>query len=347
MPGLSHLFCLHHCIAKTKSTGNLIDWKFPGCNSNASHDVGQVIRPPIFRKKMTFILHQFMIQEVYTSQDLKGICAHTSITSLGRMIIILSIMLLPGMSMPISGQSDTINQVDKQGLKQGYWEKQFPNGKMMYQGYFKDGKPVGKLQRFYESGSLKVLMQFKPGTDYAYSTFFYEDGERAGEGWYYQNQKDSTWTYYSFYTGAVTSREEYNKGVKHGWERQYYANGQVSEEILWENNMKHGPWKQYFEDGTVKLEASHAYNMVNGLYKFYWPNGNLYILGNFSDNKRHGTWSFFTDDGQKKTEIVYHFGKAENEDEIIEQDQEFFKMVEENMGKFEDPTIEDVMPRGY
>jgi len=68
------------------------------------------------------------------------------------------------------------------------------------------------------------------------------------------------------------------------------------------------------------------------------------ILGHYLDNKRHGNWTFFTEEGKKKFEILYKYGKAENEEELIKQNQEFFKMVEENMGKYEDPTIEDVMP---
>lgn len=247
----------------------------------------------------------------------------------------------------LNAQNDTLNQIDNQGRKQGYWQKQYPNGKAMYQGYFTDGKPSGVMRRYYESGELKVVMKYRDNGDYNYTRFFYEDGEIAGEGLYSQNSKDSLWTYYSYYSGSITSTEEYVKGIKHGMETNYYPNGQKSEEIQWEKNIKNGVWNQYFDDGVVKLKASYSFNAVNGLYTFYWPNGNLYILGNYADNKRHGIWSFFTDDGKKKDEIVYQYGKAENEDELTERDQEFFKMVDENIGKFEDPTIEDVYPGGY
>jgi antitoxin component YwqK of YwqJK toxin-antitoxin module len=234
--------------------------------------------------------------------------------------------------------------VDGQGLKKGYWQKQYPNGKLMYKGYFKNGKPLGEMHRYYETGELKAIMTFHEESERVYTRFFYDDGEPAAEGYYLNSKKDSVWTYYSYYSGAVTSTEEYVNGIKHGIEKKYYNNGQVSEDIEWSQNMKHGAWNQYFDDGVVKLKTSYSFNNLNGSYQFYWPNGNIYILGNFVDNKQHGTWSFFTDDGKKKSEIVYNYGKSENEDEIIAKDQEFFKMVEENMGKFDDPTIEDVMP---
>jgi antitoxin component YwqK of YwqJK toxin-antitoxin module len=243
-----------------------------------------------------------------------------------------------------NAQNDTINQLDAQGQKQGYWQKKYPNGKLVYEGYFQNGKPVGEMHRYYETGELKAIMSFREKSEKVYTKLYYEDGEIAGEGNYINNKKDSLWTYYSYYTGTITSTEFYVNGVKHGFERKYYANGQVSEEIEWSQNMKLGVWNQYFEDGAVKLKTTYSYNSLNGPYSFYWPNGNVYILGNFVDNKQHGTWSYFTDDGNKKSEIVYQYGKSENEEEIIAKDQEFFKMVEENMGKFEDPSIEDVMP---
>ena len=244
----------------------------------------------------------------------------------------------------VFGQNDTVNQVDTKGLKQGYWKKEYPNGKTLYEGQFKDGKPVGIMKRYYETGELRVKMFYCENSDYTKATFYYDDGEIAAEGTYCQEKKDSLWKYYSFYTGTITSTEVYNKGVKNGIEKQYYPSGQVSEETEWVNNAKHGIWNQYFDDGIQKLKAFHSYNNVNGPYTLYWPNGNILILGNYVDNKRHGNWTFFTEEGKKKFEILYKYGKAENEEDLIEQNQEFFKMVDENMGKFEDPTIEDVMP---
>lgn len=246
----------------------------------------------------------------------------------------------------VNAQNDTVNQVDEMGRKQGYWEKTFPNGKLMYKGYFKDGEPVGKMYRYFDTGELKAIMLYKENSPKVYTRFYYDDGELAGEGMYNDSRKDSLWTYYSFYSAAITSTENYVDGIKQGLEKKYYPNGQVSEEIEWNNNTRDGVWNQYFDDGTIKLKSFYSNNKVTGPYTFYWPNGNLYIKGQFVDNKRNGKWFFYTDEGKLKSEIDYHYGKAENEDEIIAKDQEFFKMVEENIGKFSDPSIEDVVPGG-
>jgi antitoxin component YwqK of YwqJK toxin-antitoxin module len=258
--------------------------------------------------------------------------------------ISLITVLIASLSIHLYGQVDTINQTDAQGQKQGYWEKKSTDGILLYQGYFKDNKPVGEMRRYYETGELKAILFYKVNSDCVKTALYYDTGEVAGKGNYYKNLKDSLWSYYSYYTGSVTSTEFYSKGVKNGREKKYYPNGNISEEIDWVNDTKHGAWNQYFEDGTLKLQSFYSNNLVNGPYTFYWPNGKLYIKGIFINNKRDGKWLFYTDEGILKSEIVYVNGQAENEEEIIAKDQEFFKMVDENIGKFQEPGMEDVIP---
>ena len=52
-----------------------------------------------------------------------------------------------------------VNQVDAKGLKQGPWQKNYPGTKVnMYEGNFKDDKPVGRFIYRYESGKLKAVI---------------------------------------------------------------------------------------------------------------------------------------------------------------------------------------------
>jgi len=255
-------------------------------------------------------------------------------------------LILFSFSLTVYAQSDTINRTDAQGRKQGYWEKHDAEGNLVYQGFFSNNKPVGEMKRYYETGEIKAILKYRKNSETVKTQFFYDTGEVAAEGLYIGNKKDSIWHYYSYYTGALTSAEMYSNGVKQGMEKKFYPNGKVSEEVEWKDDIKNGIWNQYFEDGTPKLKASFLYNTVNGPYTFYWPNGTLYIKGTFVDNKREGKWYFYTDEGKLKSEISYINGKAENEEEIIARDQEFFRMVDQNIGKFEEPTLEDVSPGG-
>ena len=41
-----------------------------------------------------------------------------------------------------------VNQTDKNGLKQGRWEKTYTNGAIRYQGQFRNDKPYGEFKYF-------------------------------------------------------------------------------------------------------------------------------------------------------------------------------------------------------
>jgi len=247
----------------------------------------------------------------------------------------------------VSAQTDTVfNQVDKNGMKQGCWKKEFPNGKLMYKGFFKNNKPVGEMLRYYETGELKAVLNYKENNNLVAVKFYYDDGKIASDGFYYTEKKDSLWKYYSYYSGTLTASENYIKGVKKGLEKHFYENDQLSEETEWNNDIKDGMWNQYFDDGKPKLKATYLKNKLNGVYIVYYPNGSLYIVGGYLDNKRQGKWVFYNDDGKIKTELVYNLGKAENEEEIMKKDSAYFDMIDKNLGKFNDPTPEDMMPRG-
>ena len=242
----------------------------------------------------------------------------------------------------LTAQTDTVfNQVDAKGLKQGYWKKDYPNGKLMYRGYFKDGKPAGEMRRYYSTGDLQAIMKFDKKGEYSRAVLFYDTGDVAAKGNYHHEQKDSLWTYFSYYTGAITTTESYDDGVKNGSEKHYYPSGQISDEVQWKKDVKDGAWNQYFEDGSVKLKASYSHNKINGGYKLYYPGGNLYIMGQYIDNMRNGAWTFYDENGKVKYTLNYHYGKAENEQAVIDQDKEIFKKVEENMGKYQEPSMED------
>ena len=69
-----------------------------------------------------------------------------------RNVILLILLIVPFYSY------SQINQTDKNGLRQGQWQKKYPNGQLMYEGQFKDDKPCGDWIRYFEGGQVKVKL---------------------------------------------------------------------------------------------------------------------------------------------------------------------------------------------
>jgi len=263
-----------------------------------------------------------------------------------RHVLFFVIMLFAFVVIPSWGQSDTIfNQLDSKGLKQGYWKKHYPNGNLMYKGFFRDNKPAGEMRRYYESGGIKVVMIFDNPKDCARSTLYYESGDLAARGNYVGTVKDSTWEYYSYYDHSVKERETYVKGLRDGFAYHYFSDGTLAEKMEWKDNMKHGVWEQYYANKAIMISGSYKDNKLNGPFSVTNENGVLSVRGTFLDNMRHDRWIFYKEDGTIDVEVNYDHGNPAGEDLLTEKQQEILRMIEDNQGKYEEPDETDFLQR--
>jgi antitoxin component YwqK of YwqJK toxin-antitoxin module len=244
-------------------------------------------------------------------------------------------------------QTDTIfNQTDARNLKQGWWKKMYPNGKLMYKGYFKDNKPVGEMRRYYETGELKAKLLYDANGTYTHAKLLYADGQIAAEGWFCNSLKDSTWLYYSYYNHSLTAREVFAKGLRNGLMQHFYANGNLSEELTWVNNKKEGTWSQYFSNEVLKLKGFYSEGKLQGDFLVNYETGKPYLKGSYKNDLREGKWVFFTEDGAVDRELMYDKGKTPNEDKLDDKQQELFQLIDENKGKFEEPDETNFLTPG-
>jgi antitoxin component YwqK of YwqJK toxin-antitoxin module len=254
-------------------------------------------------------------------------------------------LLFPLLIHAQNNPSDTIwNQIDPSGKKFGWWKKFYPNGNLMYKGFFENDLPKGMLIRYFENGKKKAVMEFSDNGKSAYSILFYMNGERAAEGKYVETLKDSTWKYYSYYTRTLSYVENYKSGLKQGPSMKYYDNGQVAEIINWEANMKQGKWFQYFEDGSLRLSSAYLNNEMDGPYKIFTSPGKLAIDGNYKAGEMDGTWLFYDEQGTREFELIYDNGKALNDTLLEEKSRKFIEDMEKNLGTIPEPDLENFIP---
>jgi antitoxin component YwqK of YwqJK toxin-antitoxin module len=247
-------------------------------------------------------------------------------------------IMLAMLSIYVQAQTDTLfNQTDKQNFKQGWWKKNYPNGKLMYKGFFKDNKPVGEMVRYFENGAVKARLLYDNKGEYAHVVLLYNDGQVAATGVFYNSVKDSVWRYYSYYNHALTSEERFNKGKRQGDMLYFYNNGDVSEKVTWSDNVMDGPWEQYFPASVLKLKTRYVKGKLEGDFLVYYSSGKPYLKGLYKNGLREGLWTFYKEDGSKDLELNYHQGVTPDGDKLDARQQEFFKQIEENKGKFEEP----------
>lgn len=243
----------------------------------------------------------------------------------------------------VSGQ-EKINFTDDKGLKQGKWIKKFENGNTLYEGTFKNNKPVGEFKRYYISGKLISVLNYHENSDSIDAIFYHPNEYLAAEGVYKHQKKEGEWVFYSAKEkDCIICRENYINNLKEGKSVKYHLNGNIAEELFYVNDSKDGGWVQYFTDGQVCIKSSYTNNSVNGKFETFHTNGKREITGTYINDIRNGEWKFYNDDGTFKRTIIYRNGVADNDKELIEEETRYLDMLEKNGGKIEDPEKKGIV----
>jgi hypothetical protein len=147
------------------------------------------------------------------------------------LILLLSGNLLFSQISFLVHEGDTINIVDRDGLKQGVWKEFYANGKLKSEVIFRDNKKHGLDISWHNSnGCVKKEMYFNYG------------------------QLDGQVTYY----GRNCKKElieYYKNGVKEGLELAYHSNGKILSEGNFKNGNLDGVYKVYNKNGKFSFES--------------------------------------------------------------------------------------------
>ena len=223
-----------------------------------------------------------------------------------RELIICLLLLMSGSIMA----QNTVNQVDAQGRKQGFWTKKDFEGKLIYQANFKDDKPVGEMKRFHPNGTLKAMMNFTAGTDEADAQLFDERGKLIAKGKYSGQKKIGEWTY--LLDSKVVTTETYVNGQKNGTSKRFYKTGGLLEESNWLNDKLNGTYRTYFQDGKTFLECNYSAGLRNGSFKTWFTNGALELEATYTNDARDKDWKYFNENGELHYTLKFDLGKLLN-----------------------------------
>ncbi|MBN1338737.1 MAG: toxin-antitoxin system YwqK family antitoxin [Bacteroidales bacterium] len=191
---------------------------------------------------------------------------------------------------------DTINRLDDNGMKQGYWMKKNEEGKLVYKGAFLDDRPVGEFTYYFPDLTVRARSWFSEQGSFAKTITYQKNGKMMSDGFYRDHIKDSAWSYYNEQE-VLISEEHYRNYKKHGVFKSYYVNGKTAEEVFWKDDRENGPWKQYYPDGKLKSEGEYSDGKKTGLFRYFYANGQLNTLGMYEDSFRTGRWIYYSPEG--------------------------------------------------
>jgi antitoxin component YwqK of YwqJK toxin-antitoxin module len=242
--------------------------------------------------------------------------------------------------------AQNINQTDTKGLRQGIWQKKYPNGKLMYQGNFKDNYPIGEMKRYHKNGILKAILLFSEQGKKAKAQLFNTKKRLVAKGNFIQNKKDSVWIYFDS-NQNIRFSETYQNGLKSGETKYFFQNKNISEIITFDKNIKNGSWKRFFREGKIYFAANYKNGKLNGSYQSFYRSGRLEIDGIYKNNKRNGKWDYYSDRGKLLFTIDYIDGIASNQEELDKAQLKKLQNMEAQKNRFEDPAHQVNDPDAY
>ncbi len=203
-----------------------------------------------------------------------------------------------------------INQTDLNGLRQGFWQKNQPNGQLLYQGNFKDNKPVGEWKRYHTGGQVKAIIGYRADSDSADARLFDEWGKKVAEGIYLNEKKSGLWTYYS--ENVKIAAEHFQEGLKQGESVRFFETGETGEISNWVAGEQEGNYSVFFKNGNPFFQCKMKNNKRNGLCLTYFRNGRVELEAHYVNGLRDGEWKYFDENGNHIYSLIYNNGKILN-----------------------------------
>ena len=163
-----------------------------------------------------------------------------------------------------SAQSDTLNQIDSEGKKQGCWiiygkddpQKGVPVEGKIYEGTYLDDRRDGKWIFYHKNGETpKTKGSFKNNRPHGSFEMYYPNGSLRRKGEYnrgsYMGKLTSYWE-----SGNLMTEGYYNeKGNKDEKEIHYFENAQVELEMKFNNGLHVDTIIAYYPNGDIKYMA--------------------------------------------------------------------------------------------
>ncbi|MBP6231524.1 MAG: hypothetical protein KA397_07765 [Paludibacteraceae bacterium] len=222
--------------------------------------------------------------------------------------------------------------------------KFFPNGNLMYEGYFVNNHPVGVLKRYHENGKIKAFQEFI-SKDTVRFEYFAGDGCKVAKGLFVKEKKHGVWEYFTC-DDHLLMLEKYDNGWKQGEALVFSKEGVVIDRMNYQNDVLHGKRIQYYSYGSVLAKYAYKEGLLDGEYESYYETGQKDEQGFYLANKKHGVWTVYKEDGTIET-VEYEHGIATNQTELDRRLQEQMDKNEQGDASIQDPQDYIENPDAY
>lgn len=196
--------------------------------------------------------------------------------------------------------------IDEAGVRNGYFQEYYMNGKIKAEGKYVNNKKNGLWKFYFENGNLEQEGRYRNGKEDELWKWYFENGNTKLEEAYFNGKEEGYSVEYNE-NEEIIAKGEYYDGEKEGeW---FYKVGDEKQEGVFVGGMKDGKWKYYYDTGQLKFEGNYIQGVPDGIHRYYYPNGNIKEEQNFSNGIKQKHWKKYDELGNLFLTISYEDNK--------------------------------------
>ncbi|MCO5276124.1 MAG: toxin-antitoxin system YwqK family antitoxin [Flavobacteriales bacterium] len=160
-------------------------------------------------------------------------------------------------------QADTLNRMDEQGRKQGWWQVMapvpdkpaYPTGALFEEGRYVDNRRSGTWKRYWPNGKAMSAVQYERGLPKGAYTLYYPNGRPEEQGVW--NLDRNTGNFQRWYANGKRMQEFVfdEHGTRNGDQKYYHENGNLAVEVKVVEGREEGTLKRFTRAGELKETA--------------------------------------------------------------------------------------------
>lgn len=201
--------------------------------------------------------------------------------SVRPILIVLALLAAPAVHAVGQGAptaADTLNRLDEQGRKQGWWRIEAPkadkpgyaDGQLIEEGRYANNRRAGLWRSYWPSGQVKAEVSYEMGRPKGAYTTYYPDGKVEEKGTWDLDRNTGRFQRWHA-NGKLAQDFTFNQyGVRDGVQRYYHENGQLEVEVTVREGQEEGTLKRYYANGDVQQVAQFTDGDLNEANSTYY-----------------------------------------------------------------------------
>ncbi|MCX6310860.1 MAG: hypothetical protein NT084_04410 [Bacteroidetes bacterium] len=180
-------------------------------------------------------------------------------------------LIVFGSGLAFSAATDTTEQIDAAGKRQGWWilygrdkkDPTFPNDNKWQEGRYKDSQKIGVWIEYFATGLKRSELTFVNNRPNGHAVMYNDNGKKSEEGTWVGTR----WVgdYKLFYDDG-TPRQDFNYsqlGQREGTQTYVHPNGKVAITVDMKGGKEQGWKKEYDENGNLIRETFFADGVID------------------------------------------------------------------------------------